>query len=102
MQIIGWCDKGVDKRNNFNSGYWVCKNTWGKEWSKYYDFPGYFAIKMGSNECGIESRTGNVNPNVKYSLGKGIIHSYTAYTNYNQLIKYIYFKNKDKRLYYVK
>lgn len=98
VQIIGWCDKGIDIRKNFKDGYWVCKNTWGTNWSKYYDFPGYFAIKMGMNECGIESRSGNADPNVKYSLGNGIVSQKLVYTSYKQLLVYIYFKNKNQNI----
>ena len=94
VQIIGWCDKGIDKRIGFTDGYWVCKNSWGTGWSKFYDFPGYFAIKMGSNECGIESRTGNANPNVNYFLGPGIIDKKLVCTTYKRLLEYIYFSKK--------
>jgi C1A family cysteine protease len=66
LEIIGWCDKNIDIRKNFNEGYWICKNSWGKDWSSKYDFPGYCAIRMGFNECGIESRCGSAKPNVKY------------------------------------
>jgi hypothetical protein len=60
IEIIGYCDKGYDKRFP-HLGYWVCKNSWG-------DFPtqakdtGYFLIEMGVNMCGIESRCGLATP----------------------------------------
>ncbi|MGA1876137.1 MAG: C1 family peptidase [bacterium] len=39
--IVGWDDK-----NNC----WICKNSWGEDWGE----SGWFQIKMGKNECGIE------------------------------------------------
>jgi C1A family cysteine protease len=62
--IVGYCDKGVDSRPKYNSGYWICKNSWGKSWPKYSKIPGYFLIEMGSNICGIESRVGFANPDI--------------------------------------
>ena len=92
--IVGWCDKGVDKRKGFEDAYWVCKNSWGTDWAPEYDFPGFFAIKMGSNECGIESRSGIADSNVSYKIKDNKIPSYFVYNNYNQLLNYIVEKNK--------
>ena len=64
IEIVGWCDPGIDIREGFEEGYWICKNSWGTGWAIKYDFPGYFAIKMGSNECGIESRSGSADVNI--------------------------------------
>ena len=57
VEIVGWVDKGVDTRSGFSEyGYWVCKNSWGTtDWCPEYDFKGYFPIRMGTNECHIES-----------------------------------------------
>jgi len=82
--IIGYVNKGTDKRAGFkNDGYWIFKNTWGNRWGA----GGYGAIKMGENSCGVESRCGIVYPNIpnnyKINLNKMRI------TSYKQLIKYI-------------
>ena len=39
--IVGWDDE---------EQCWICKNSWGKNWGE----TGWFKIKMGENECGIE------------------------------------------------
>jgi len=44
IKIIGW---GVDS----GTPYWIVANSWGTTWG----MSGYFWIKRGSNECGIES-----------------------------------------------
>jgi C1A family cysteine protease len=62
IEIIGYCNPGIDKRKGYIEGYWIVKNSWGKDWPKNPIYPGFFTIKMGRNECGIESRCGSVNP----------------------------------------
>ena len=59
IEIIGYCDKGIDKRMGFKEdGYWICRNSWGDDWPTRTKLKGYFMVKMGVNECGIESRCG--------------------------------------------
>lgn len=59
IEIIGYCEKGVDKRMGFKeSGYWICKNSWGLNWPLETALTGYFMVEMGRNMCGIESRCG--------------------------------------------
>lgn len=96
VEIVGWCDKGVDLRENFKEGYWVCKNSWGKSWATNYDFPGYFAIRMGTNECGIESRTGAAQPNVEYLLREDDVAGEIAYTDYVELLQYLLDKERSR------
>ena len=89
ITIIGWVNKNVDVRDGFTDGYWVCKNSWGTNWASGYDFPGHFAIKMGSNECGVESRSGCAETDVEYLLHNKEIPEYFVYNNYLELIKHI-------------
>lgn len=58
IEVIGYADPGVDPRLGFRDGYWICKNSWGKDWPLGTTSPGYFTIRMGVNMCGIESRCG--------------------------------------------
>lgn len=44
VKIIGW---GVEN----DVKYWLCVNSWNEEWGD----KGFFKIKRGNNECGIES-----------------------------------------------
>jgi len=78
IEIVGYCDPLVDKRKSLigvSEGYWICRNCWGLDWPIQTQ-NGYFMIKMGTNECGIESRccvaipdtaTDTLPGNVKYT-----------------------------------
>jgi hypothetical protein len=87
IEIIGYCEKGLDHRGlNLNSsGYWICKNYWSNWPLKTQN--GLFALEMGINNCGIESRCGTLEPENKYNSK---IHSNTFYNtpeifhNYNR------------------
>lgn len=96
ITIVGWCDKGVDQRAGFEEGYWVCKNSWSTNWAAEYDFPGYFAIKMGSNECGIEGRSGCAEANVEHVIEDKKIPSEFVFNKYIDLIKYVIENKKTK------
>ncbi|CAH3014338.1 unnamed protein product [Porites evermanni] len=45
IKMLGWgrSSEGVD--------YWICANSWGPKWG----MDGFFYIRRGTNECGIES-----------------------------------------------
>jgi len=96
--VTGWCDKGVDKRKGFEHGYWICKNSWGTKWGQDFVFPGYFAIKMGNNECGIESRSGIADSNIKFKLKDEKIPSYFVFNDYKQYLKYILKQVKERSI----
>lgn len=70
IEIIGYTDKGVDKRDGFKEAHWICRNSWGKEWPTESAMVGYFAVRMGVNMCGIESRCGYVDPVLEASYSK--------------------------------
>lgn len=60
IEVIGYCERGVDTRPEFRDvGYWICRNSW-NDWPRQSDNVGYFAIEMGVNMCGVESRCGGV------------------------------------------
>lgn len=46
VKIVGW---GVSSTSN--TPYWIVANSWGTSWG----LQGFFWIKRGTNECGIES-----------------------------------------------
>ncbi|XP_066951282.1 uncharacterized peptidase C1-like protein F26E4.3 isoform X2 [Macrobrachium rosenbergii] len=49
VRIIGWGSSRVRGSNHIK--YWLVANSWGSQWGE----GGYFRIKRGTNECGIES-----------------------------------------------
>ena len=68
IEIVGYCEKGEDPRENFkDTGYWICRNSWGPEFPKKKSIygKGYFTIRMGRNECGVESRCGIMDPDIE-------------------------------------
>jgi hypothetical protein len=84
IEIVGYCDPGVDPRDGYTEGYWICKNSWGHNWPINAVFPGYFTIKMGKNICGIESRCGAVQLNLHNIQAKSSKQiSFSNFTNYS-------------------
>jgi len=70
IEVVGYCEKGVDTRKNFKKSYWICRNSWGKDWPLASAMVGYFTIEMGVNMCGIESRCGMATPSVEGKMAK--------------------------------
>jgi len=48
ISMVGWNDR---------DSCWICKNSWGTDWGEAggADTAGWFRIRMGKDECGIES-----------------------------------------------
>lgn len=72
IEIIGYCDKNIDTRlgiKDSEQGYWICRNSWGTNWPTVSEQKGYFLIRLGVNECGIESRVGAAVPSVSWLEG---------------------------------
>jgi len=53
--IVGWGESEGNK-------YWICRNTWGKDWGEN----GYFKIQRGTNECSIEQNAMDIIPDFFY------------------------------------
>ena len=53
--IVGWGESEGNK-------YWICRNTWGKDWGEN----GYFKIQRGTNECSIEQNAMDIVPDFFY------------------------------------
>jgi len=58
VRIVGW---GVDGGNK----YWKVANSWNPYWGE----KGYFRIKKGNNECGIENQVTFSGANAKWTHG---------------------------------
>lgn len=43
IRVLGWGEENGEK-------YWLCGNSWNSDWGDN----GFFKIKRGTNECGIE------------------------------------------------
>lgn len=56
IRILGW---GVCKKTG--TPYWLVANSWNNDWGDH----GYFKIKRGSNECGIEDGISAGLPKIK-------------------------------------
>ena len=87
IEIVGYCDKDIDKRIGFQEGYWICRNSWGSDWPTAGKDKGYFAILMGSNECGIESRCCKADPLLKTKIFAN--RNKSMYTSYNTFLKHL-------------
>ena len=87
IEIIGYCDKGVDNRTNINGeAYWICRNSWGSDWPVQAQESGYFAVRMGVNESGIESRCGSAKPFVPDENKSDI--DIMRYNTFNSFMRY--------------
>jgi len=88
VEIIGWVDKGVDTRPGFKEyGYWICKNSWGTQWAPKSKYKGYFMIRMGTNECFIESLCGCATPNIDMTKLNETEMEQKIYGNFKDFLK---------------
>lgn len=87
IEIFGWCDAGQNtKEPGFQSGYWICRNSWGLKWPRSLPY-GLMYIKMGSNESGIESRASSVVPLLNSTtqlLRNGTVKERLCYDSYEK------------------
>lgn len=93
VEIFGWSDEGANTlEKGFQGGYWHVKNTWGDVWPNNLPkkHAGWFYVRMGRNEAGIESRASCAEPLLTErmkAMGKtsswlsGAYTSYDAYVN---------------------
>jgi C1A family cysteine protease len=92
--IFGWSGKNENtKEKGFGDSYWVCKNSWGANWPQK-QFPGWFYVRMGFNECGIESRASSVKAYVTEEmqiLNRNVKREDVCYTSYQN-----YFEDPEK------
>lgn len=93
IEIIGYSDEGVDFRSGIDGEpYWICRNSWGTNWPLKSRTSGIFAIRMGVNECGIESRVGCAEPYGFVSTSKTNFYS-MKFTNFYSFLNNPYKKD---------
>jgi C1A family cysteine protease len=92
--IFGWSEENENtKEIGFGGRYWICRNTWGSKWPMR-EFPGWFYVRMGVNECGIESRASSVKQHITEEmklLNRNVKREDVCYTSYNK-----YFEDPEK------
>jgi cathepsin B len=84
IQIIGYCDKNIDKRPGYTDAYWICRNSWGSNWPLEIKDKGYFAMPMGKNFCGIESRCGSFLPDVPINSPDVYKLAFTNFSDFSE------------------
>lgn len=87
IEVIGYCEPDVDRRKgllNSEKGYWICRNSWGSNWPVDNNNNGFFIIKMGSNESGIESRCAVADAEIRARDPKK--KKFMRYQSYNNFI----------------
>jgi hypothetical protein len=57
VEICGWCNKGVNwKEDGFSEGYWIIRSSWSLGWPTSKVPHGFCYVRMGFNEVDVESR----------------------------------------------
>jgi hypothetical protein len=91
ITIFGWSDAGSNtEEEGFQGAYWACKNSW-LYWPKdvHEKHMGWFYVKMGTNEAGIESRASCADimlTEKMRQMGRDTEWLSTAYTSYNAYV----------------
>ena len=92
VEIFGWSDAGANTEEvGFQGAYWHVRNSW-LMWPKNlpYQHTGWFYVKMGKNEAGIEGRASCAQPMLTEAvkaLGKDSSWLSTAYTSYTSYVE---------------
>lgn len=93
IEIFGWCDEGQNTEEaGFQGAYWICRNSWGQQWPKRVgDNYGWFYVRMGTNEAGIEERSSAADPMLTKEMQRmntlpGSSRDATSYSSYSAYV----------------
>ncbi|CAM9159362.1 unnamed protein product [Phaeothamnion confervicola] len=89
LEVFGYCEERVNVGEpGFEGAYWCCRNSWGSAWIAGLKEPyGYFYVRMGTNEAGIESRASCILPVISQGVATVDdlnIARYASYDEYSQ------------------
>lgn len=92
IEIFGWSDAGQNTEEaGFQGAYWICRNSWGQHWPRHVgEKYGWFYVKMGVNEAGIEDRSSSALPLYTQEMDRlntlpGSSRAATAYLSYTEI-----------------
>lgn len=66
IEIVGWGERVFKGKPSLL--YWIIKNSWGEDWG----MGGYFFMKRGNNECGIEENVISCVPDFFYPFSQDV------------------------------
>jgi hypothetical protein len=87
IEIVGYSEEGVNRGEpGFRGAYWVVKQSWGNSWQGLAEDYGYFYVRMGTNEAGIESRASRLLPVMPFGVAASsenlAASRYVSYSDY--------------------